>query len=62
MAAATASTIAAVASMPVFVACDRDVAGDGFDLRGDEVGRERRHRRRRRSVFCAVTAVIALAP
>ena len=49
IAAATASTIAAVASMPILVACDVDVAGDRFDLRRDEIGRQRRHRRRRRS-------------
>ena len=45
MAAATASTIAAVASMPVFVAWSVDVAGDRFDLCGDEVGRQRVRRR-----------------
>ena len=62
IAAATASTIAASASMPVLVAWIVDVAGDRFDLRGDEIGRQRERRRRRRRVFCAVIAVIALVP
>ena len=41
IAAATASTIAAVASMPIFVAWIVEVAGDRFDLRRDEIGRQR---------------------
>ena len=41
IAAATASTIAAVASMPVFVALEIDVASDRLDLGGDEIRRQR---------------------
>ena len=44
IAAATASTIAAVASMPIFVASIGQVAGDRFDLRRHEIGRQRRDR------------------
>ena len=40
-AAATASTIAALASMPVLAACSADVGDDGFDLRGHQIGRQR---------------------
>ena len=39
-----------------------DVAGDGLDLRGDEVGRHGVERPTTPTVFCAVTAVMALVP
>ena len=41
IAAATASTMAALASMPIFHGVGADVGGDGFDLRGHEIGRQR---------------------
>ena len=41
---------------------DRDVAGDRFDLRGDEVGAAAARPPTTPIVFCAVTAVIALVP
>ena len=43
-------------------ACSVDVAGDRFDLRGDQIGGERRHAAATPVVFCAVMAVIALVP
>ena len=41
---------------------NRDVAGDRFDLRGDEIGRRAATTAVTPTVFCAVMAVIALVP
>ena len=48
--------------MPVLVAWIVDVAGDRFDLRGDEVGRRAAETAVTPTVFWAVMAVIALVP
>ena len=40
---------------------DGDIGGDRFDLRSDEIGRQRQDSVTP-TVFCAVTAVIALVP